>query len=89
MKLNSDYLYTELADDSVLVPTGDAAKSFHGIIRLNETGKFIYRCISENLTKTQIAARLTQEYDVSEDAAEKAAGDFIAELLDAGVVEED
>ena len=39
MKGNKDFLLREVADSLVLVPVGEAARRFPGMIRLNETGQ--------------------------------------------------
>jgi hypothetical protein len=40
MKIKSGYIMREVADNYVVVPTGQATVDFNGMITLNETGAF-------------------------------------------------
>ena len=37
MRLDPNYVIQPVGDEWVLVPTGDTASKFHGIVRLNAT----------------------------------------------------
>ena len=59
----------------------------HGIVRLNDTGGFIWNGISEGLDERQIAKRLTEEYSgVDFDGALKQVQSMIARLTEAGLL---
>ena len=49
MKLNKEFILSELGDDMLLVPTGKAAVELHGVIRLNETAAFLINCLQEDV----------------------------------------
>ena len=77
MKIRSGFILREVLGSPMVVATGDAARNFHGMIKLNETGGFIWRCLQDGLTEPQIAAKLAEVYDVSQ---ERAAADVAALL---------
>ncbi len=84
MKPKEGIVASKVGDEYVLVATGPAEKDFHGIVRLNDTGGFIWNAIAEGLDEQQIAKRLTEEYQgVDFDGALKAVRDFVARLADA------
>ena len=77
MKIRSGCSVREVLGSPMVVATGDAARNFHGMIKLNETAGFIWRCLQDGLTEPQIAAKLAEVYDVS---PERAAADVAALL---------
>ena len=77
MKIRSGFILREVLGSPMVVATGDAARNFHGMIKLNETAGFILRCLQDGLTEPQIAAKLAEVYDVS---PERAAADVAALL---------
>lgn len=64
-----DYLLMECAGEYVVVPTGEAGETLHGIIRLNETGKVVWEALLDGLDEDAAAERLTAEYDVDKATA--------------------
>lgn len=77
MKIRSGFILREVLGSPMVVATGDAARNFHGMIKLNETAGFIWHCLQDGLTEPQIAAKLAEVYDVS---PERAAADVAALL---------
>lgn len=69
MKIRSGFILREVLGSPMVVATGDAARNFHGMIKLNETAGFIWRCLQDGLTEPQIAAKLAEVYDVSPERA--------------------
>ena len=87
MKLTYDMIITEIGDDYAAVPTGAAADAFHGIIRLNETGRDIWNGIAEGLSEEEIAERLVELYDgVDKDTARACTEETVKKLRAAGFV---
>ena len=52
-----------------MIATGEASRDFHGMIKLNVTGKLVWQGVAEGLTAEEIARRLSAEYSVGEDKA--------------------
>ena len=44
----------KVAGDHVVVPVGEAGKVFHGMIRLNDTGAFLWEQCRKETTKEQV-----------------------------------
>ncbi|MBE6662583.1 MAG: PqqD family protein [Ruminococcaceae bacterium] len=88
MKIKNGFLLREVAGSYIVVATGALTKSFGGIIKLNETGSFLWKCLSEHTDKDGLVEALTKEYDVSREIAESDVSAFVKTLLDAGVIEE-
>ncbi|MBQ7380754.1 MAG: PqqD family protein [Clostridia bacterium] len=88
MKIKNGFLLREVAGSYVVVATGALTKSFNGIIKLNETGSFLWKNMIASTDKEALISALTAEYDVDRALAEKDVEDFVKTLHDAGVIEE-
>lgn len=77
----------DVAGQAVAIATGEASKSFHGMVKLNDTGAFIWNGIEKGLDEAEIAEQLTASYDAEVDQALKDVESFIARMRDAGLVE--
>ena len=47
MKVNSDFVMRNIAGENILVPTGEAAEKFNGMITMNEVAAFMWKNIDE------------------------------------------
>lgn len=64
MKLKPDFQIVQMANDYMLVPTGDQIDSFNGTVILNEVSAFILNQLEEDLEKEDLVERLVMEFDV-------------------------
>lgn len=87
MKIKQGFVMRDVAGQAVAIATGEASKSFHGMVKLNDTGAFIWNGIEKGLDEAEIAEQLTASYDVEVDQALKDVESFIARMRDAGLVE--
>ena len=88
MKKSDGFIIKEVAGNTVLVPFGDKAVSFNGIITLNDTAKFIWENISDDFDKESITDLILKSYeDVDKETAEKSADKFITALKEVGAIE--
>lgn len=84
MRIKEGFVLREVAGQAVVIATGEASKTFNGMIKLNETGRVIWEGLAAGKSDDQIAADLTSAYDVS---AEKALADvqaFVKQASDQG-----
>ena len=42
MKIKDGFVLRDIAGDTVVIATGELSKTFHGMIKLNSTGKEIW-----------------------------------------------
>lgn len=71
MKLKEGFITYNTGDENLLVATGEAGKSFNGIVRNNETAAFIAELLKEETTEDEIVNKLLDTYDVDEKTARK------------------
>ena len=77
MRIRNGFVLREVAGQYVVIATGEATEHFHGMIRLNETGKDIWQALAHGCSEGEIAERITEIYSVD---IEKAAADVRAML---------
>lgn len=83
LKIRKDLAYRRIAGEMFIV---DAAGSrLHG---LNATGALLWDCLAAGKDRPAAAARLAAEFQVDGETAARDAGEFIEELLKAGLLSE-
>lgn len=87
MKLNSNYVIKNLADETILVYQDEQNVDFTKIINLNEVAVVIINKIEEGLNVEQIGEFIASEYDVDAETATNDAKAFINQLVDSGIVD--
>ena len=70
MRIKKGFVLREVAGQNMVIATGEASKDFHGMIKLNNTGKEIWQGLQEGLSEIEIAKGLQEKYQIE---AEKAA----------------
>lgn len=89
MKIKDGFILRSVSDAYVVVPLGEAAKTFNGMITLNETGAFLWKKLSESdVDEKSLVDSLLNEYDVSRELAQKDVSAFVARLRDAQLLNE-
>lgn len=63
MKIREGFILKEIADTFVVVPVGDNMVDFSLMITINETGAFLWNCLSEDKTRDDLADALMSEYE--------------------------
>ena len=88
MKIKKGFVAKEIAGQCVVVALGPASKIFNGIIKLNDSGKFIWDMLEKGCEKQDIVDALLNEYDgVDKETAENDIQKFIDELKGANILE--
>lgn len=86
MKRSADFLLREVADTLVLVPVGEAAVKFPGMVTLNATGAYIWELLEKEQTLESLAEALMQHYAVEQDKAQADAEAFVGKLIPIGAI---
>lgn len=88
-KIKNTFMLKKIMDEYIVVPVGGETADFNSMITLNETGAFIWDCMSVPVTENEIAVKMLKDYSVSEDEALSDIKGFIKKLADAEVLEDD
>ena len=72
MLINQDFTIQKVGNSYLAVPVGETSKQFHGMVRLNETGAFLWKLMAEkDCTEAELVEALLSEYEVSREVAER------------------
>ena len=88
MRIKEGFVMRDVAGRAVAVATGEASKSFHGMIKLNFTGSKIWRGIEAGEGEAAIADNLASEYGIDTEQALADVTAFIARMREIGIVED-
>ena len=87
MKIKEGFVIREIAGQSVVIALGAAAKSYNGMIKLNDTAKLIWQGLEKGQDKQTIVDSILEEYEVDRDLVEKDFDTFINALKGANIIE--
>ncbi len=87
MKIKSGFVLHTVGGERVAVAVGERTTQFSGMIRLNETGAFMWRLLESGCTEPELQKALVKEYGISNELAEKAVKSFVSQLSNADVIE--
>ena len=87
MKIKSGFMLREVAGYYVVVPVGEGALNFNGVINLNESGAFLWKTMENDVTEADMVAALLKEYDVDEARATADVAAFVSRMKEANLIE--
>lgn len=86
MKKTQTFIKRDINGESILIPTGDTAREFNGMITLQGTAGFIWDHIEEATSLEHLIDMITDEFEVDRKTAGSDAIFFIMQLLRAGMI---
>ncbi len=86
MKIKDGFMLRKVGSETVVVATGAASVGFNGIIRLNDTGEFLWGLLAQDMTEDALAAAMLSEYDIDEVTAKKDIAAFVGRLKEANLL---
>ena len=87
MKLKKEFITHTIQDTQIMVAVGPMTKSFHGLVRSNETAAFIVDALKNETTEETIVEKLLAEYDVDRAAAQRDVRSILTKLDSIGAIE--
>lgn len=84
MRIKNGFVIREVAGQIMVIATGEASKDFHGMIKLNSTGKVIWLGLQEGLSEGAIAERLQEQFDVDSEKAAQDTRVFLQQMEEMG-----
>lgn len=83
MKIKDGFILRKVGIQYVVAATGKASEGFNGMMRLNETGAFAFRLLQEGIPEEALVRQVTEEYDVTPEAAQRDLQAFLEKLKEA------
>ena len=87
MRVKEGFVLRDVAGQTVVIATGKASKNFHGMIRLNATGKDIWQGLQEGLSDIEISENLSKKYEIDLEDAENDVKEFLDKIREMGFLE--
>lgn len=88
MKRKDGFIVRQIAGQNVAVAVGARSKTFHGMIKLNDSALFIWNLLEKDTTVDKMIDAMLEEYELDRDTARSAVEKIAGALRDAGILEE-
>lgn len=85
-RVNPEYIYREIAGESILVPNGSIAKQFNGLASLNKTGVFLWKLLEQERTLKELCDLFAGEYELTEEQSREDVTAFLKLALTRALV---
>ena len=86
MRLKFDFETMELDDSFIVIPVGEGASNYHGIIKVNDVGEEIIRLLKDDISEDTIVEMLLKEYDISQETLRACVLSFLSEFEKKGML---
>ena len=86
MKIKDDFVLKKIAGSYVVVPVRTRAVDFSGIIKLTETGAFLWKLLEKGADREEMISSLLSEYEVDEATAAADVDRFVDKLREADLL---
>lgn len=88
MKIKKGFVLEKVGDSYLACATGKLAREFSGLVKLNETGAFIWSVFAEaDVSADEAAEKVIAEFDISKDIALADINAFVENLKKNGIIE--
>ncbi|MBQ5777892.1 MAG: PqqD family protein [Oscillospiraceae bacterium] len=87
MKLKEGFVLRKILGDAIVIAEGEMSKSFHGMIKLNDTAADIWEWFAEGKSEEEAAVLLAEKYEISVDEASGDVRAVAEKLIAAGIME--
>lgn len=84
MRIKDGFVLREVAGQVMVIATGEASKNFHGMIKLNQTGKDIWEGLQAGLQESDIAKKLERKYQIDSNEAAEDTRAFLSKMEEMG-----
>lgn len=89
MKVDKEFVLREIAGDYIIIPTGKTVLEFNGLITVNEVGASLWNMLQEEVAFEDLVKGILDEYEVEEEVAREDIQEFLAKLVDGGILKRD
>ena len=87
MKIKDGFVKRKIGSRYIVVTTGELSKKMNVVIEMNDTTSDIWDFTEQGLNEEEIACKLAEKYDISQEKAKKDTEKIINQMREAGVFE--
>jgi len=88
MKIKEDLMLRDIFGEWMVIPMGERLMEFTGMMKLNETGAFLWKLMNEDTNIDALVDATVSEYDISPDEARAYIEEFVKSLKEANLLDE-
>ena len=88
MKLIGGFCVRKILDETVAIPTQEAARKLSGLVAMNETGEFLFELLQKTQTEESLVQALLDAYEIDEETAKTDVEVFVKILKENNLLEE-
>ena len=88
MKIKKGFVVREVGGKKYAVATGEVAKSFKGMLGLNDMGALIFELLQTDTTVQAVVDSILNEYEADRKTVEADVEKFVSQLKSIDVIEE-
>ncbi len=88
MRLKEGLIFHQVGEEHMAVATGEAAKSFNGIIRNNDSAAYIFELLQNDISQEEIVSAMCERYDADQEVIAADVAEIIAKIKEAGLLYE-
>ena len=87
MKIKKDMIVRKVGVETILVPMGNALKEHNGLFLLSEAACFLWEHLPNCSSVQELASKLYDEYDVTQEQALADTQEFIDKLVELEIID--
>lgn len=87
MKIRNNLILRKVGDTWAVFPIAEQLGNYGNIMRLNETGAFLWNCLCNEVTKEELEEALMKEYEITEEVAGRTVTGFLSQLEEQNIIE--
>lgn len=86
MKIKKEFCMRNICGENTLVPIGETAVSFKGIIKVNNIGSFIWNNLEGAKDENEIVSMVMDKYNLELNEARTSVDDFLKYLKNVNII---
>lgn len=88
MKIKKGFTLKKIGDEKVVLAVGSASRYLNGIIKLNDTGAFLWEELEKGSDREQLAVTFAKTVGISFEQAQRDVDGFLQMLKGANCIED-
>ena len=86
MEFKKEFMLRDIVGEAVLIPTGETATQFNGLMSVHELGRFIWENYERAKDEEELLGFILDEYEVEKDVAKADLDEFLNILKENNII---
>jgi hypothetical protein len=87
MKIKKGFILKSVSDKFIVVPVGEEAVNFNGLMTLNKSGKLLFEALQQESTIESLTELVMEKYEIDQMTAKLDVESFVKKLKDKHIIE--